>query len=257
MLVTEPGAYPPIEAYGVVGNLETCALVVPNGSVDWFPFPHLESPSILAAILDAERSGWFRITPAGSFETNRRYVDDTNVLETTFQTDGATVTVTDFLPPTGHVAHPKKVLYRKVACIDGTVDLEVELDPQFDYGRAEASIESVEKGILADGENERTLLETPLEIDDGRITGDLSLEDGETEWFLLRCTGVEDTNTDPDAALEETLAYWTDRAHSCGPEDDCAFEGSWHDQVVRSELVLKPPRRGASGSARRAPSVSS
>ncbi|ELZ04984.1 glycoside hydrolase 15-like protein [Natrialba asiatica DSM 12278] len=132
MSVTESGAYPPIEAYGVVGNLETCALVAPNGSVDWFPFPHLESSSILAAILDAECGGRFRITPADSFETDRRYVDDTNVLETTFQTDGATVTVTDFLPPAGRVAHPKKVLYRKVTCMDGTVDLEVELDPQYD-----------------------------------------------------------------------------------------------------------------------------
>ena len=106
--VTESGTYPPIEAYSIVGNLETCALVAPNGSVDWFPFPHLESPSILAAILDAERGGRFRITPTDPFETERRYVDDTNVLETTFRTDGGTVTVTDFLPPAGRTDHPKK-----------------------------------------------------------------------------------------------------------------------------------------------------
>ncbi|WP_226483291.1 glycoside hydrolase family 15 protein [Natrinema amylolyticum] len=256
--MTESGAYPPIEVYGVVGNLETCALVAPNGSVDWFPFPHLESPSILAAILDAERGGRFRITPVDSFETDRHYVDDTNVLETTFRTDGATVTVTDFLPPAGQVAHPKKVLYRKVTCTDGTIDLEVELDPQFDYGRAETSIESVGKGILADGEDERTLLESPidLEIDGGRITGELSLDAGETEWFLLRCTGAEDANTNPDAALEETLAYWTDWAHSCGPEDDCAFEGPWHDQVVRSELVLKLLTHAESGAIAAAPTTS-
>ncbi|WP_408960487.1 glycoside hydrolase family 15 protein [Natrinema sp. 74] len=258
MSVTESSVYPPIEDYGIVGNLETCALVALDGSIDWFPFPHLESPSILAAILDAQRGGRFRITPTESFETERRYVDDTNVLETTFRTDGGTVTVIDFLPPAGRTDHPKKVLYRKLSCADGAVDLEVELDPQFDYGRAETSIESVEKGIIADGEDERTLLESPtdLEIDNGRITGDLSLEAGESEWFLLRCTGAEDANTDPDAALEETLEYWIDWAHSCDPEDDCAFEGSWHDLVVRSQLVLKLLTHAESGAIAAAPTAS-
>ncbi|WP_254769326.1 glycoside hydrolase family 15 protein [Salinilacihabitans rarus] len=85
--MTESDAYPPIEAYGVVGNLETCALVGPDGSIDWFPFPHLESPSILAAILDAERGGRFRIRPTDSFETDRWYVGKTNVLENGYDED--------------------------------------------------------------------------------------------------------------------------------------------------------------------------
>ncbi|SEV88388.1 glycoside hydrolase family 15 protein [Natrinema salifodinae] len=258
MAVTEFEAYPPIEAYGVVGNLETCGLVAPNGSVDWFPFPHLEFPSIFAAILDNERGGRFRIGPPDPFETDRRYVGDTNVLETTFDTPNGTATVTDFLPPAGRVDHPKKVLYRKVTCTGGTVGLEVELDPRFDYGHAETTIEPVEKGILAEGTDERTLLESPidLEIEDGRITGELSLEAGETEWFLLRCTGAEDANTDPDAALEETIEYWTDWAHSCDPDDDCAFEGPWHDLVVRSELVLKLLTHAESGAIAAAPTTS-
>ncbi|MFD1562694.1 glycoside hydrolase family 15 protein [Haloarchaeobius amylolyticus] len=256
--MTESGAYPPIEAYGIVGNRETCALVAPDGSIDWFPFPHLESPSILAAILDAERGGRFRISPADSFETDRRYVGDTNVLETTFRTDDGTATVTDFLPPAGRTAHPKKVLYRKLTCSDGTVALELELDPQFDYGRAETTIEPVESGVLAAGAEEQALLESPidLEIDDGQVTGTLSLEAGDTEWLLLRCTGAEDAKTDPDAALDETIAYWTDWAHSCAPEDDCVFEGPWHDQVVRSELVLKLLTHAESGAIAAAPTTS-
>jgi GH15 family glucan-1,4-alpha-glucosidase len=258
MSVTEPSAYPPIEAYAVVGNLETCALVAPNGSVDWFPFPHLESPSILAAILDAEGGGRFRLAPADPFETERRYVDGTNVLETTFRTDGGAVTVTDFMPPAGRTDHPKKVLYRKLSCTDGAVDFEVELDPQFDYGRAETTIEATDRGVLAEGRDERTLLESPidLEIENGRISGDLSIEAGDTEWFLLRCTGAEDANTDPDAALEETLEYWTDWVHDCDPEDDCAFAGPWHDPVVRSQLVLKLLTHVESGAIAAAPTTS-
>ncbi|QRV14270.1 glycoside hydrolase family 15 protein [Haloterrigena salifodinae] len=260
MSVTDSDAYPPIETYGVVGNLETCALVAPDGSIDWFPFPHLESPSILAAILDAERGGRFRIAPTDSFETERRYVDDTNVLETTFRTDDGTVTVTDFLPPAGRTDHPKKVLYRKLACTDGNVEVEVELEPRFDYGRAETSIERVDGGVLAEGDEERTLLESPidLEIDDdrGRITGEASLEAADEAWFMLRCTGAEDADTDPDAALAETIQFWTDRAHDCDPEDDCAFEGPWHDAVVRSELVLTLLTHAESGGIAAAPTTS-
>ncbi len=256
--MTEPGTYLPIESYAVIGNLETCALVAPNGSIDWFPFPHLESPSILAAILDAEHGGRFQIRPTTRFETNRQYVDDTNVLETTFHTSDGTATVTDFLPPAGQVDQPKKVLYRKVTCMDGVVDLAINLDPQFDYGRAETTLEPVDGGVLAAGEAERVLLETPvdLEIEDGRITGECSLEAGETEWVLLQCTGAENASTDPNAALDETLEYWTEWGHSCGPEDDCAFEGPWHDVVVRSELVLKLLTHAESGAIAAAPTTS-
>ncbi|MFA9418273.1 glycoside hydrolase family 15 protein [Natrinema sp. HArc-T2] len=256
--MTEPRAYLPIESYGVIGNLETCALVAPNGSIDWFPFPHLESPSILAAILDADRGGRFQIRPTTPFETNQQYIDSTNVLETTFQTPGGTVTVTDFLPPAGQVDQPKQVLYRKVTCTDGAVDLAIDLEPQFDYGRAETTLESVDDGVLAAGEAEQVLLETAidLEIDGGRISGEFSLEAGQTEWVLLRCTGAESASTDPDAALDETIEYWTEWGHRCGPEDDCAFEGPWHDFVVRSELVLKLLTHAESGAIAAAPTTS-
>ncbi|WP_049926938.1 glycoside hydrolase family 15 protein [Halopiger goleimassiliensis] len=261
--MSESDAYPPIEAYGIVGNLETCALVGPDGSVDWFPFPHLESPSVLAAILDAHGGGRFRIAPIDSFETARRYVDDTNVLETTFHTDDGTVTVTDFLPPAGRTNHPKKVLYRKIACDEGCVDLAVEFEPRFDYGRAETSIELTEAGILAEGERERTLLESPIDLEitsgngrNGRITGEQSLEEGDEEWFMLRCTGAEDADTDPAAALEETIGFWTDWVHDCDPEDGCAFEGPWHDTVVRSELALKLLTHAESGGIAAAPTTS-
>ena len=257
--MTEPtSAYTPIEDYGVVGNLETCALVAPNGSIDWFPFPHLESPSILAAILDAERGGRFRIAPTVEFESQRRYLDDTNVLETTFHTADGTVTMTDFMPPAGRIDHPKRVLYRKVECTSGSVDIEVEFDPKFDYGREETRIESVENGVLAQGVRERTVLESPvaLTIEAGKITGQLSLDTGETEWFLLRCTGAEDAKTDPDAALAATIEYWADWAHDCASSDGCVFEGPWHELVVRSQLALKLLTHAESGAIAAAPTTS-
>ncbi|WP_254522495.1 glycoside hydrolase family 15 protein [Natrinema caseinilyticum] len=257
-MIESGSSYPPIEAYGVVGNLETCALVAPNGSIDWFPFPHLESPSVLAAMLDADRGGRFRIGPVDTYETDRRYVDETNVLETTFRTGSGMATVTDFMPPAGRVDHPKQVLYRRVACTDGAVDLEIEFEPRFDYGRAQTTIRSVENGVLAAGSEQRTLLESPIElaVEDGRIAGELSLEAGDVEWVLLRCTGAEGARTDPAAALEDTLDYWTEWGHTCAGGDGCAFEGPWHDQIVRSGLVLKLLTHAESGAIAAAPTTS-
>ncbi|WP_123535927.1 glycoside hydrolase family 15 protein [Halosimplex salinum] len=258
--------YTPIEEYGLVGNLETCALVAPNGSVDWFPFPHVESPSILGAILDDDAGGRFRIGPVDGSEGTQAYVDGTNVLETTFATVGGTATVTDFLPPAGRVDHPKKVLYRKVACTEGAVDLAVAFEPRFDYARAETAMTETDRGIFAEGAEERTLLESPvdLSIDGERATGTLSLDDGESAWFMLRCTGAEDASTDPDAALAETVDYWTDWVHDCGEsgddggsgEGECAFGGPWHDLVVRSGLVLKLLTHGETGAMAAAPTTS-
>jgi GH15 family glucan-1,4-alpha-glucosidase len=253
------GAYTPIEAYGVVGNLETCALVAPDGSVDWFPFPHVESPSILGAILDADGGGRFQISPVGEFQGSQAYVERTNVLETTFRTDGGTATVTDFLPPAGRVDHPKKVLYRKLSCTDGTVDVAVKYEPKFDYARTETAITETDSGVHAEGEAERTLLESPvdLQVRDGRATGELSLDAGDTAWFMLRCTGAEDASTDPDAALADTVDYWNDWVHNCdGTPGDCVFDGPWHDLVVRSGLVLKLLTHAESGAIAAAPTTS-
>jgi GH15 family glucan-1,4-alpha-glucosidase len=250
--------FTPLERYGLIGNLETCALVGPDGSVDWFPFPHIESPSMFAAVLDPDRGGRFHLGPTGSFDSIQQYVDRTNVLETTFRTATGTATMTDFMPPAGETDHPKKVLYRKVDCTDGMVTVEADLEPRFDYDRAEMTLESTNRGIRAEGENERAVLESPIPLDihDGRATGTVTLETDETTWFLLRCTGAEDAPTDPEAALEETIDYWHDWAHSCPEETDCIFGGPWHDLAVRSGLVLKLMTHQETGAIAAAPTTS-
>ncbi|WP_336364771.1 glycoside hydrolase family 15 protein [Halalkalicoccus salilacus] len=249
----------PIEEYGCIGNLETCALVAPNGSIDWFPFPHVESPSILAAVLDPDRGGRFQIGPDESVEGSQQYIEATNVLETTFETVDGTTTVTNFLPPAKGVDQPKRVLYRKVSCSDGTVDLEITFEPRFDYGRAETTFTRTENGVLATGDDERTLLESPIDLDlhDDGVSGTLSLDTGDSEWFMLRCTGAEDANTDPKAALTETVEYWRDWVHTCDRQGgDCVFGGPWHDLAVRSGLVLKLLTHADTGAIAAAPTTS-
>ena len=103
--VREKAAYKRIEAYGVIGNLETCALVGLDGSIDWCCFPYLESPAVFAAILDRRRGGFFSVRPHASFEAGTAYIPHTNVLRTRFVLPEGLVVMTDFMPPAGGVKY--------------------------------------------------------------------------------------------------------------------------------------------------------
>lgn len=237
--------YKPISAYGLIGNLETCPLVGRDGSIDWCCFPHLESSSAFAALLDAENGGRFAIAPTDAFDSHQEYVHRTNVLRTTFETDGGTATLTDFMPVVSEVSLPPTIV-RRVECTEGGVEIDATFAPRFDYARAETTLEPVAEGVCATGNDERLLLTGPAEFrveatDAGETArASCSLTEGETAWFVLQYGGYEPLDRSECAhLLTDTIEYWREWEHRCTHPSRCPFDGPWHELVVRSELVFK------------------
>ena len=135
-LIAEP-SYPPIADYAAIGDGRTVALVSRGGAIEWLCLPHFSAPSVFAAILDRDSGGVFAISPERRYTSTRRYIDDTNVLETTFSTTTGVVRVTDFMPMPAdpHRLEPMREVLRIVEGIEGNVSMRVIVDPRPDYGR--------------------------------------------------------------------------------------------------------------------------
>ena len=142
--------FPPIAEYGFLSDCETCALVAPNGNVEWLCLPRFDSPSVFGAILDRDAGG-FRLGPADiEVPAARRYLPGTNVLETSWGTSGGWIIVRDVLligpwhheqdrshthrrAPTDYDAD--HVLLRMIRCVNGELQVTMDCDPRFDYAR--------------------------------------------------------------------------------------------------------------------------
>jgi len=147
-------AYKPISDYGIIGNMVSAALVARDGSIDWCCLPRFDSPSIFAAILDDERGGRFGIEPRSHFESSQFYLNATNVLQTVFQTETGTVTLTDFMPcyrrADGRLIQLNEI-HRITECTHGEVDLKGTFQPKPEYATVDPSLDITHYGLVVEG----------------------------------------------------------------------------------------------------------
>jgi len=225
-----------IEDYAVIGNCETMALVGLDGSIDWLGLPRFDSPACLAALLGSTDNGRWLIAPSDADAiSSRRYLGDTLILETTFETASGTVCVIDFLSRRGAVSD----VVRMVRGISGSVAMRTELIVRFDYGSVVPWVTQPDDGRLQIISGpDRLLLDTsvPLHGQDMRTVGEFEVAAGQEVGFVLTWTPSYKAEPEPMSAakaLKEVESFWSDWAAAFKPA------GEWSDAVLRSLLTLK------------------
>lgn len=242
-----------LKDYGIIGNLNTCAIINNEGNVDWCCFPNLESPSVFAGLLDVNKGGKFVIQPSTMFQSAQRYIEDTNVLETFFFTVYGYAKLTDFMPiRTDPQEKPfRQAIYRKLECISGRAILRMEFSPKFDYGRGETTYRMFNNGAEASYENDRLFLYSPKPLvkTGDKIVMQMRLIKGESVWFLLRYNkDYRDSEAECNQQLDQTINYWQTWAHQQDSSVAAAFEGPAKEIAVRSGLILKLLMNDGTGS---------
>ena len=161
-----PDNYPPIAEHGLIGDLQTAALVTTGGSIDWFCCPRFDSPSVFAALLDRNRGGYFRIAPEpGTDGVTRKqwYFHDTAVLMTRFMTADGVGSLYDFMPVRDGAATDTHEIVRVLRVVRGTMRFVVECRPRFDYGRARHTAETTPDGVVLRGPDLELCLHTVVD----------------------------------------------------------------------------------------------
>ena len=235
--------YVPIQDYAAIGDGRTVALVARDGSIDWLALPRLDSRTVFARLVDAERGGAFELSPTEPFEVERAYVGDSNVLRTTFTTRSGTVVVTDAVTLDNGGLLPWFELARRVEGATGRVPMEWKVTPRFGAGEdeSEMTIRSVRGAIVAEADNRYVSLQT-FDAGDANhttehIRGTFETTEGSEAFLVLRSAHEE--------PLPVARRDWIARRVDSTADDwqrwlaDAGVEGPWRDATRRSSLALR------------------
>ncbi|MFI1436415.1 glycoside hydrolase family 15 protein [Streptomyces lydicus] len=249
--------YLPIAEHGLIGNLRTVALVGTNGAIDWYCCPSFDSPSVFAAILDADRGGAFALAPTVPASTKQFYFPDTNVLITRFFTEDGLGEIQDFMPVADSGTSDRDRLIRRVVCVRGTIPFRARAAPRFGYGAHPHTVRMLDRAALFASEELSLMLTAtvPLEREEKDVGAEFELSQGDTVVFALEQVSSE--ALPPRCPLAEaerefaaTVAFWRRWLNQS------RYRGRWREMVHRSALTLKLLTYAPTGAIVAAPTTS-
>ncbi|MEO6915093.1 MAG: glycoside hydrolase family 15 protein [Chitinophagaceae bacterium] len=237
--------YQPIENYGIIGNLQTVALVSRTGSIDFMSFPRFDSPTIFAAILDSGRGGYFSIEPdLDDYDTRQLYIPGSAVLLTRFFSEVGIAELTDYMPLTDAKVKSVCSIVRKIKTIRGEITFRVNCVPRFDYASAQHKSDIHDNEILFTSINDgdvqlRLIADVPLQLREKDGYAEFTLKELEEAHIVL-----EAVNKD-NKADQHSMDHYTDKTYLETIREwrkwvsKSTYKGRYSELIERSAITLK------------------
>lgn len=251
--------YAPLRDYAAIGDGRTVALIARDGAIDWFALPTVDAPPVFAALLDCDSGGHFQLAPKGAVTAiSRRYVEHTNVLETTYTTPTGVVKVTDALNLGTFGILPWSELARRVDCVTGEVDMGWEVVPGDRFGDHHPWVH-VRDGLPVATVGDQHLVVRAFDVGEWRVEDDTVRAEFTAragDRGLVALCGVDNEimvtaqRAGIEARLDHTISAW--KRWTAG----VSYEGPWREAVLRSALTLKLLIHAPSGAIAAAPTTS-
>jgi GH15 family glucan-1,4-alpha-glucosidase len=233
--------FQPIENYGVIGNMQSVALVGMTGSIDFLCYPDFDSPTVFAALLDHEKGGHFAIRPQlSNMRVRQLYLPETNILLTRFLAEEGVAELTDYMPIEQDGEQPNEIV-RTVSVIRGNVHFQVCCQPRFNYATGKHEIKISDRSATffpADSLCPPMSLYSTVAIKEQSqdVVSAFTLKAGETATFILGSPRVK--RQPPEMGLVghrflDTAQFWKSWISKSN------YKGRWREMVHRSALVLK------------------
>ncbi len=241
-----------IEDYALIGDCQTAALVGRDGSIDWLCLPRFDSGACFAALLGGPENGRWLLAPRAAVRrVTREYRDGSLILDTTFETEDAAVTVTDCMPMRDTVPH----IIRTVRGVRGRMPMHTELVVRFDYGSIVPWVRKTRRGIraIAGPDSMSLQSEVPLRGENLKTLAEFDVAAGETVSFVL--TWHPSHVRDPHEADAAALVVATEKAWREW-SSQCTYEGPYRKVVQRSLATLKALTHTTTGGIVAAPTTS-
>ncbi|MGW3889093.1 glycoside hydrolase family 15 protein [Micromonospora chokoriensis] len=241
--------YPAIEDHGLIGDLQTAALVARDGTVTWFCAPRFDGPSIFAGLLDRQRGGYFRISPDEvEYVSKKLYLPGTPILITRFISADGVGEIIDFMPVTGEQPTDRHRLVRILNMVRGSMRFRMERRPRFNYGRDPHQLEIRPDGSVSRSASGTLTLHTSrptgrlipeenIDNRDGDLVAFVTLHGGATGAVIMDTASPEEPHVVPFEEVmgmfEQTRDYWRRWL------DRSRYNGRWREMVERSAITLK------------------